>query len=150
MLIGMSDSPPHLNLGRLFLNAFRWLEAGFDARMERLGHADVKRSTSLVFPYILEGGARAADIARQAGVSRQAIHEVVADLRAQGLVDLEPDPTDRRARLIVLTDRGRAFDADIGRVIAEIEEELAGRIGARRLAALRRALEADWGEPSTD
>ncbi len=145
----VDDATQHLNIGRLLLNAFRWMDAGFETLMDARGWACPK-SNSLVFPHLLDGGIRPAEIARRAGVSRQAVHEVLTDLQAMGLVELQPDPADRRAKLVVLTSRGLEFDDAIGDVTTELERELAGRIGARRLAALREALEADWGPPLRD
>src|SRR5690349_11983762 len=47
--------------------------------------------------------ATAAQIARRRGLRRQSVQEVVTRLRADGLVDVRPNPADRRAPLISLT-----------------------------------------------
>ena len=63
-------------------------------------------------------------------------------LEARGYVERRPDPGDRRAALVVVTDRGRAEIATARRLIANIEREWEERIGAARMAALRDALDA--------
>lgn len=44
--------------------------------------------------------------ARRLGLARQSVQRVVNELQADGLVQLRPDPTDRRAPLVRLTTRG--------------------------------------------
>lgn len=49
-----------------------------------------------------------AHVARNMGLSRQAVQRVVDDMRAEGLVRLDPNPHHRRAALVVPTEAGRA------------------------------------------
>lgn len=136
-----------LNLGRLFLNGFRWMDASFVELLADQGWRQIPKSHSLVFPHLLEGGIRPSEIARRAGVSRQAIHQVLRDLRRKGLVEVTPDPTHRRAKLVFLTALGRRFDEAVEEAASRMEEELAGRIGGKTVGSLRAALEAEWGPP---
>ncbi len=59
--------------------------------------------------------------------------------RARGYVERTPDPADRRAALVVITNRGREQLTIARRLIAEIEREWELRIGAERMAALHDA-----------
>ena len=136
-----------LNLGRLFLNGFRWMDASFVELLADQGWRQIPKSHSLVFPHLLEGGIRPSEIARRAGVSRQAIHQVLRDLRRKGLVEVTPDPTHRRAKLVFLTALGRRFDEAVEEAASRMEEELADRIGRKTVGSLRAALEAEWGPP---
>jgi DNA-binding MarR family transcriptional regulator len=57
-----------------------------------------------------------AQIARNIGLSRQAVLRVAKEMARDGLIAFEPNPHHRRARLVVLTDRGRAaYRAVMGR-----------------------------------
>ena len=94
---------------------------------------------------MLKEGVRPAEIARRAGVSRQAIHQVIGDLQRKGLVQMRPDPTNRRAKLVFLTKRGREFEEAVGKAEARVEQELSDRIGRGEVRLLRNALELDWG-----
>lgn len=49
-----------------------------------------------------------AHVARNMGLSRQAVQRLVDDMRAEGLVRLDPNPHHRRAALVVMTEAGRA------------------------------------------
>jgi DNA-binding MarR family transcriptional regulator len=74
-------------------------------------------------------------------MTKQSVGEVASDLEQRGYVERVPDPSDGRAKIIRLTERGRNAQA-IGRgLIDDIEREWAERFGAERIAALREALE---------
>lgn len=49
-----------------------------------------------------------AHVARNMGLTRQAVQRSVDDMRADGLVRLEENPHHRRAMLVVMTPEGRA------------------------------------------
>ncbi|CAM4458338.1 MAG: hypothetical protein LEGION0403_FIIPPAGN_02790 [Legionella sp.] len=46
-------------------------------------------------------------LARDLGASRQNVQRIVNDLHKEGLVIFEPNPHHQRAKLIILTDKGR-------------------------------------------
>ena len=134
-------------LATLLLRAERWLDAAARARLHAAGRPQLTRAHSLVFAYLDEGGTRPAELARRAGVTRQAVAQSVAELSALGLVDLVPDPRHGRAKIVRLTEAGERTRAAARETFAELERELGRRIGVRRVRALREALEADWGPP---
>lgn len=140
------QATPRLNLGALLLHAFRWFDQGLVAALNEAGW-EIRRSHSLVLAHMDPGGTRPAEIARRIGVSRQAIHQTIGELEKMGLVEQVPDPAHQRAKLLVLTPRGRENLEAALRAFAELEKELARQIGARRVSTLRAILEADWGPP---
>lgn len=142
-----NEARGHTNLGRLCLNAFRWMDTLFEARMQLRGWNHIPRSNSLVLPHLHTEGVRPSDIAKASGVTRQAIHQVLRDLLRLKFIEMRTDPTDRRSKLVVITPRGIEFDAAVRDVSKEIEKELAERIGNQAVNALRTSLEAEWGIP---
>jgi DNA-binding MarR family transcriptional regulator len=137
------------NLGQLLLRAFRWFDESLIAALHAAGWPELTRAHSLVFAQLDPGGTRTAEIARRAGISRQAVHQTVQELQRLGLVRLVPDPTNRSAKLVVPTDRGRDSIGVAKTTLAKLEGELAQRLGRDQVQALRQALEADWG-PTID
>jgi DNA-binding MarR family transcriptional regulator len=79
-------------------------------------------------------------LARRCGVTRQAASQQLALLAQRGYVSREPDPADSRAILVRRTAQGHALMHDALEVVAEIEAEYAGFLGAGRLAALKELL----------
>ncbi len=99
-----------------------------------------KPSHSAVFSQIKPEGSRLTDLARGASITPQAMGELVDELEAMDYVVRRPDPTDRRAKLVVLTDKGRAC-IQAGRVTIEgIEEQLTEILGERGHQTLRALL----------
>jgi DNA-binding MarR family transcriptional regulator len=95
-------------------------------------------------------GERLSRMTADSGLTKQALAQALAPLQDGGYVEVVPDPHDRRARLVRLTDRGREATAAVGERFAAIEREWAGRVGVERYAAARGVL-ADLlvGRPDT-
>lgn len=144
MLTGVTSTP----LARLLLERFRWFDGSLRAvQAERLG-AEITSAQSLLFADLPLAGARQADMARELGVSRQAINELVRGLEEQGLVEIRPDPADGRAKLVCPTTSGRRSIAVAHEVFDELESRLRGHVGDAAVDELRAILEGDWGSSS--
>lgn len=127
----------------------RLLDIAFDEfadelarRVAETSYGDVRPSHGCVFGTIDPDGSRLTDLAERACMTKQSVGEVASDLEARGYVERVPDPSDGRAKIIRLTQRGRAAQALGLGLIDDIEREWAERFGADRIAALRDALEA--------
>ena len=131
----------------------RLLDAGFDAFSEELArrlaqtpYNDIRATHGCVFGNIEPEGSRLTDLAERAHMTKQTVGEVATELERRGYLERAPDPSDGRAKIIRLTERGREAQALGREIIDEIEEEWAERFGAERVAALRDALEAITAE----
>ena len=89
----------------------------------------------------LEDGLRITDIAARAGITAQSVGELVDDLESKGYLERRPDPSDRRAKRIYLTQRGRKSTSLGKRAQADVENSLAELLGEQRYHLLRVALE---------
>ena len=105
----------------------------------RAGHA-VKASHSAVFGQMTDEGSRLTDLARRANMTPQAMGELVDELEGLGYVLRTPDPTDRRAKLIMLTDLGRECVAAGIATVGDIERRITDALGMRRHRDLRKML----------
>ncbi|HEV2814246.1 MAG TPA: MarR family transcriptional regulator [Solirubrobacteraceae bacterium] len=127
------------------LAGVKWFEAGLLARLEAEGWS-IRAPHSHLFAHLdLDTGTRPSELARRMGVTRQAVHQTVGELRELGLVELED--AGGGTKRVVLTDRGRENVAAARAAFADLERELARRIGAKHVTALREALGRDWGPP---
>lgn len=125
---------------------FCWLDEGLQARLHDHGWPDVNRPQSMVMTNIVSGIVRPSDIARNLGVSRQAIHSTINQMVGLGIVQLEVDPADRRHMVVSLTDLGAQMRKDAQRSMDALTAQIAGRLGQDKFDALLAALEADWGD----
>lgn len=82
-------------------------------------------------------GMRPSDLAARMRVTKQALNYLLGDLERLGYLERRRDPDDRRARRIILTDRGRALVPVMRDAVSEVEREWAGALGAERFAQLR-------------
>ena len=111
------------------------LQALWDA-----GFTDQRMVYDNVFPFVPPEGIRLTDLADRAGMTKQAMSELVNDLVEMGYLRRTPDPTDGRAKLIEFTDRGWAAVNTVLASFKETEAALVARLGDRRMAELRRTL----------
>jgi len=109
-------------------------------RLAAAGFTDTRMAHNAVFPHVPSEGIRLVDLAARAGMTKQAMSELVVDLEALGYLRRRPDPSDGRAKLIEFTKRGWS-SVEVSLVsFAAIEAELADDIGAGRMRELRRTL----------
>jgi DNA-binding MarR family transcriptional regulator len=136
-----TDPPPNADLARLLLGATRAFEREMLTRLAKAG-LDMLASRHLPVLRALDPatGTRAADIARDAGVTRQAIAQVVAELEQFGIVGQHPDPTDARAKIVRYTPFGLRGYRRALKVFTDLEREQVKRLGADRVAALKQDL----------
>lgn len=115
--------------------------AEFRGELEQSEFGDIRPTHGCVFRHVQGDGLRLTDIAERAKLTKQSVGEIVDDLVARGYAKRIPDPEDRRAKLVCLTERGEAAQAHGRRLFAKVEKRWAGRYGAERIAALRELLE---------
>ena len=85
---------------------------------------------------------RLTELAALASMTKQSVGEIVDDLADLGYVERIPDPADKPAKLICLTDRGKQAQRLGFGLFAKVEERWAERYGPERIAQLRATLEA--------
>jgi DNA-binding MarR family transcriptional regulator len=113
----------------------------FRADLVAAGYGDIRPTHGCVFRFVRDQGMRLTDIAMAAGMTKQSVGEVVDDLVDLGYVERFPDPADRRAKLIRLTDRGKEVQGIAYGLFEGVEERWAERYGPERFAQLRKLLE---------
>lgn len=85
-------------------------------------------------------GTRPTELARQAGLTKQSIGEMIAYLMQHGYVETIPAPDDGRAKLVRLTARGWDAERAARTGIRVPEEELSIQMGKARFALLHALL----------
>lgn len=87
-------------------------------------------------------GMRLTDLALGAGMAPQSIGELVDQLEDLGMVERRPDPDDRRAKRVYVTEKAReAQKAALGTAMAS-DEKISAVIGEERLVQLKADLVA--------
>jgi DNA-binding MarR family transcriptional regulator len=112
------------------------------ARLSEGGYDDLHPRHAAVLSYLDEDGVRATELARLSGLHKQTVGRLVDELEQLGYVERQPDPADRRAKLVVPTERGLAQLRRGDEIVAEIEQRHAQAAGSRAYAQFRDALRA--------
>lgn len=118
----------------------RWIEQRLLQLLAEAGFPEIRRAHTAVITNLPASGARLTDLAESAGISKQAMAELVAELVSHGYLDRTADPTDRRAKLLVMTDRAKAAHAATLEIFTEIERELADVVSQAALEHVRETL----------
>jgi len=113
----------------------------FRAELEQTEFADIRPTHGCVFRFVKGGGLRLTVLAEMAGMTKQSVGEIVDDLEVRGYVKRIPDPDDKRAKIICLTERGERAQATGLALFAKVEKQWAKRYGAERIARVRELLE---------
>jgi DNA-binding MarR family transcriptional regulator len=110
------------------------------ARLAAEGYDDLNPRHGAVLAYLDEDGLRATELAHLSGRHKQVVGRLVDELEELGYVERRPDPADRRAKLIVPTNRGLQQLQLGDEIVAAIEARHSGAIGARDYARFRDVL----------
>ncbi|RBY76058.1 MarR family transcriptional regulator [Geodermatophilus sp. TF02-6] len=138
----MSDTgDPRQSLGLLCFYPHRALESRLLGELAAAGFDDITMAQGRIAARIGPAGTRLTDLAAQALVTKQTAGHLVDQLERAGYVRRVPDPTDARARLVQVAERGQEVVAVARRVEAEVEAEWTAYLGEEATAALRAALE---------
>jgi DNA-binding MarR family transcriptional regulator len=140
-----SENPPRLqapaNLGVLFREPFRVGNELLHRRFAERGHPEIRPAHGNVMQFLDAEGTRVSVLAERAQMTKQSMAELVSHLEELGYVERVPDPSDRRAKLVRATARGRQLYAIARDVVAELEAEWTGRLGKAKMRQLRELLE---------
>jgi DNA-binding MarR family transcriptional regulator len=136
-----SDASPRADFGLLFALSFRCYVDHLHRELAARGFDGVRSAYGPVLRALHAGDSTLVGLARDLGVTKQAVARVVEDMRADGLVSQRPDTSDRRVRRLALTPRGRTMvDAAI-EIGTGFETTLAEELGRVQVRHLRAALE---------
>jgi DNA-binding MarR family transcriptional regulator len=111
------------------------------------GFEDLRIPHMAVLQFPGPDGVRPGVLAERAGMSKQAMNQLLRSLETLGYLARADAPGERRARIVRLTRRGRAAYAKIHEILRDIEREWSAELGAKPFAALKALLLQVWEGP---
>lgn len=123
------------------MRTFSWFDEELRSRLAQRGWGSVSRSQSLVLTHVANGVTRASRIAENLGVSRQATSQLLAEMVERGLIEIVPDPDDRRAQRVQFAPRSSGIREDAQTILRSLEEEMEQALGLELMTGLRTALD---------
>jgi DNA-binding MarR family transcriptional regulator len=124
----------------LMFVAHRHVEQRVVEHLWACGYDDITLAQGRVAARLGEHGTRLTELAEAAQVTKQTAGYLVDQLERAGYVERRPDPTDSRARLVCLSERGRAVQREARTEERRIAREWSRHLGADRYRELRTML----------
>ena len=111
---------PVPNVARVLLAAARAHTAAVVDLLAKRGYTDVSIASAGLLWLIDEGGTRSTVLAQRAGVTKQAMSQLVRLMEGQGYLEQVPDARDTRAKVVRMTARGKSVRV----ACVDVREEL--------------------------
>ncbi|BBY31115.1 MarR family winged helix-turn-helix transcriptional regulator [Mycolicibacterium sediminis] len=128
------------NTAALMFIAHRAAESRVHTALRASGFDDLTVAQTKLAQRLDPNGIRVTDLADRAHVTKQTAGALVDDLERNGYVERTPDPADARARLVILSDRGRDLCAAAAAEVSAVEREWREHLGAAGYDRLRQLL----------
>ena len=133
----MTDTP---HAATLMFIAHRAAETRVYEALRATGFGDLTPAQVRISQRLSHNGIRVTDLAEQARVTKQTAGALIDELEQNGYVSRKPDPHDARARLVVLTAKGRRLCAAAAAEVAAVEALWRAHLGTETYAGLVAAL----------
>jgi len=127
-------------VGRLLNNAVSRFESRVLQLMSQSGHPQARISHISLTRNLDLNGTRVSALARRAGMTKQAMGELVSQCSTLRLVVTSADPSDKRARLVQFTPEGLQWLEAFRQAVDRAEHEMRDEVGGMSMDVLRGAL----------
>lgn len=129
------------------VKAMNWVHHCMQAEIAETGFGPYNISQAIVLCNIILGIDRPSGIAREMGLSRQAVSLILKELESQGVIELVDDPAHKLAKIVRIRydERDGGLQSVTGNAVSAVDEKLRQRIGSKKLEGLKKALATNWG-----
>jgi DNA-binding MarR family transcriptional regulator len=142
-MVDSSNTPAALEpfLPQLLNGTFTTMMGQLQEHLADCGYDDLRPTHFMnVLRFMDCGGTRPTDLARMAGMTPQAMGDLVAYLEERGYIKRVDHPADGRVRIVVWAERGEAAAADANEFFHALEQRWAADVGEDMLAHLKQTL----------
>jgi DNA-binding MarR family transcriptional regulator len=119
---------------------YLWVLEQIYAKVSAAGFDDLGRFHVGMFRYPTAEGRRPTELAELLQITKQSVNDLLRDMEARGYLELTPDASDGRARIIQLTDKGHHLEQVIHEAAGSVSQDIADILGARRYTAFMSSL----------
>jgi DNA-binding MarR family transcriptional regulator len=140
-------SAPEMLIGALLRVPAQAIHRRIISELNAAGFDDLRVPHMAVLQFPGPDGVRPGVLAERAGMSKQAMNQLLRSLEALGYIARSDAPDEGRARMVRLTRRGRAAYAKIHDILRDIERQWIAELGPKRFADLKALLGRVWESP---
>ncbi len=131
------EAAPDYDLTFLLALGFRTVIDDLHKHLAALGYDDIRPAHGFAFQRLAPNGATGNEVAEFLDITKQAASEMVDYLEQHGYLKRGPHPTDRRGKIITLTERGWNCIRETEATLTRLEAQWATIIGVQRMEELR-------------
>ena len=117
------------------------------AELNAAGFDDLRLPHIAVLQFPGPDGVRPSVLAERAGISKQAMNQLLGSLEVLGYLIRSDAPDQGRTRIIRFTKRGRTAYSKIHDILRDVEREWSSELGAKDFTALKTLLLRVWQSP---
>lgn len=129
------------NLPRYLIGLSRHLQSQtMHTLTEKLNYGDLKLNYEPFFTLVGEEGCRLTELADWLGISKQSCNRTANQIKKGGYLVDRPDPSDGRAKILVMTDKGRTMVRQAYELGLELERSFQMELGTKSYAELQKLL----------
>lgn len=134
-------------IGALFRVPAQAIQRQIIQRLNAAGFEELRVPHMAVLQFPGPDGVRPSTLAERAGMSKQAINQLLRSLERLGYIVRSDAADEGRARIVQLTKRGRAAYAKVHDILRDIEREWSHELGPKPFAQLKKLLFRVWESP---
>ena len=138
---------PEMLIGALLRVPAQAIHRRLVRELNAAGFEELRLPHMAVLQYPGPDGVRPGTLAERAGMSKQAMNQLLHSLENLGYIVRSDAPHEGRARIIRFTPRGRDAYAKIHDILRDIERQWSAELGPKCFAQLKQLLLIVWQSP---
>src|SRR6476646_10425739 len=139
-----SARPAEMLIGALLRVPAQVIHRRIIAELNAAGFEELRVPHMAVLQFPGPDGVRPGVLAERAGISKQAMNQLLRSLEGLGYLARSAAPDEGRARIVRLTKRGRAAYEKIHEILRDIEREWSTELGPKDFTQLKKLLLRAW------
>ena len=139
--------PKEMLIGALLRVPAQAIHRRIIAELNAAGFEELRVPHMAVLQFPGPDGVRPGSLAGRAGMSKQAMNQLLRSLEGIGYLARSDAPDEGRARIVRLTKRGRAAYAKVHEILRDIEREWSAELGSTQFTQLKKLLLRVWNSP---
>jgi len=142
----LRDTPPPL-IGALLRVPANAILRRIITELNAAGFDELRLPHMAVLQFPGPDGVSPGTVAERAGISKQAMNQLLRSLEGSGYIVRADATHDGRSSVVRFTKRGRAAYSKIADILQDIEQEWTAELGPKTFAELKRLLVRVWESP---
>lgn len=136
----MSRAPSGPFIGALLRHAWQGVQDDIAQAVEAAGYEGVNPAHLAMFRHPGPDGSRPSELAEALMISKQSVNDLLRDLERSGFLSRQVDPSDRRGRIIQLTEKGMKLEDTVREAARSAERRLERDIGRQEFCSFKKSL----------